>query len=57
MAIFKRLVPKLKGSITFDKPRQEASGSIPARTEASRPRRGSEFARHGLLASVSGMTT
>jgi len=52
-----RLAPELKSSITFDKPRQEASGSIPERTEASRPRRGSEFARHGLLASVSGMTT
>ncbi|NJM54989.1 MAG: IS30 family transposase [Verrucomicrobiae bacterium] len=37
MAIFKRLAPELKGSITFDN--------------------GSEFARHGLLASVSGMTT
>lgn len=57
MAIFKRLVPELKGSITFDKPRQQASGSIPARTEASRPRRGSEFARHALLASASGITT
>jgi len=57
MAVFKRLTPELKSSITFDKPRQEASGSIPERTEVSRPRRGSEFARHGLLASVSGMTT
>jgi IS30 family transposase len=57
MAIFKRLAPELRNSITFDKPRQEASGSIPERTEASRPRRGSEFARHRLLASVSGMTT
>ena len=57
MAIFKRLAPELKSSITFDKPRQQASGSIPERTEARRPRRGSEFARHGLLASVSGMTT
>jgi transposase, IS30 family len=37
MAIFKRLAPELKSSITFDN--------------------GSEFARHGLLASVSGMTT
>jgi transposase, IS30 family len=37
MAIFKRLAPEIKGSITFDN--------------------GSEFARHGLLASVSGMTT
>jgi transposase, IS30 family len=37
MAIFKRLAPELKNSITFDN--------------------GSEFARHGLLASVSGMTT
>ena len=37
MAVFKRLAPELKGSITFDN--------------------GSEFARHGLLASVSGMTT
>jgi len=37
MAIFKRLAPELKGSITFDN--------------------GSEFARHSLLASVSGMTT
>ena len=37
MAIFKRLAPELKGSITFDN--------------------GSEFARHGLLASVSGMST
>ena len=57
MAIFKRLAPELKGSITFDKPRQQASGSIPERTEARRSRRGSEFARHGLLASVSGMPT
>ena len=37
MAIFKRLAPELKGSITFDN--------------------GSEFARHGLLPSVSGMST
>lgn len=37
MAIFKRLAPELKNSITFDN--------------------GSEFARHSLLASVSGMTT
>jgi IS30 family transposase len=37
MAIFKRLAPELKSSITFDN--------------------GTEFARHGLLASVSGMTT
>jgi len=36
MAIFKRLAPELKNSITFDN--------------------GSEFARHGLLSSVSGMT-
>jgi len=36
MAIFKRLAPELKGSITFDN--------------------GSEFAHHGLLASVSSMT-
>ena len=50
MDILKRLAPELKNSITFDKPRQEASGSTPERTEASRPRRGSEFARHGLLA-------
>jgi len=57
MTIFKRLAPELKSSITFDKPRQKAGGSIPERTEARRPRRGSEFARHALLASVSGMTT
>jgi len=57
MAIFKRLAAELKSSITVDKPRQEASGSLPRWAEASRPRRGSEFARHGLLASVSGMTT
>jgi hypothetical protein len=50
MAIFKRLAPELRNSITFDKPRHQASGSIPERTEARRPRRGSEFARHGLLA-------
>lgn len=37
MAIFKRLAPELRNSITFDN--------------------GSEFARHGLLASVSGMNT
>lgn len=50
MAIFKRLAPELEGSSTFDKPRQQASGSIPAKTEGRRPRRGSELARHGLLA-------
>ena len=50
MAIFKRLAPELKGSTTFDQPRQEASGSSPETTEARRPRRGSAFARHGLLA-------
>jgi hypothetical protein len=57
MAIFKRLAPELKRSIAFDKLRQDASGSNPGRAEARRPRRGSEFARHGLLASVRGMTT
>ena len=56
MAIFKRLAPELKNSITVDEPRQKASGSNPERTAVSRPRRGSERARHGLLASVSGMT-
>jgi hypothetical protein len=39
----------MRGSVTFDKPRQQASGSKPEGTEVSRPRRDTTFARHSLL--------
>jgi len=41
MAALGRLTPPMRGSVTFDKPRQQASGSSPAGTEVSRPRRDS----------------
>ena len=49
MAVLQRLTTTMRGSITFDKPRQQASGSTPEGTEVSRPRRDTTFARHSLL--------
>ena len=57
MAVLKRLTSSMRGSITFDKPHQQASGSIPARTGVSRPRRDPTFARHSLLRGLLSATT
>ena len=57
MAVLKRLTMPMRGSVTFDKPRQQASGYIPARAEVSRPRRDTAFARHTLLRGLLGATT
>jgi hypothetical protein len=57
MAVLKRLTMPMRGSVTFDKPRQQASGSKPEGTEVSRPRRDTTFARHTLLRGLLGATT
>jgi transposase, IS30 family len=57
MAVLKRLTMPMRGSVTFDKPRQQASGSSSEGTEVSRPRRDTTFARHSLRRGLLGATT
>ena len=49
-AVLGRLTPQMRGSVTFDEPRQEASGSSPEGTEVRRSRRDITLPRTSRLA-------
>jgi len=57
MAVLERLTMPMRGSVTFDKPRRQASGSSAEGAEVSRARRDTTFARHTLLRGPPGATT